>query len=85
MAKLRPITHQALTDVKYDIKSRDITIKEGEQYEVAERLFNEDPSIIYFNYWSDADLEENGFYTYPIERADIELHKKYIKGNDYED
>lgn len=76
MAKLRPITLKALTDVHYDINSRDIIINEGEQYKVAAKLFSEDKNgeILYFYYWSDADIKSgNGFYTYPIERSDIEF------------
>ena len=48
MALLRPITQQALTDVKYDIKSRDIHIEESERYSVAKKMFEEDKSILYF-------------------------------------
>ena len=72
MARLRPITQRALTDPKYDITSCDIEVKEGEQYKVAEEYFNKCDSILFFFYWSDADLKVNGFYTYPIEREDIE-------------
>jgi hypothetical protein len=73
MGKLRPITYQSLTDVHYDIKSRDITIKDGEQYNVAAKMFKEDSKreILYFYYWDDAALKENGFYTYSIDRKDI--------------
>lgn len=78
MAKLRPITKQALTDVKYDIKSRDITITDGTQYEVASRLFDEDKEIIYFNYWSDKSLATgNGMMDYSIERKDVEWWKNH--------
>ena len=70
MAKLRPITHQALTDVKYDIKSRDIHIEEKDRYSVAKKMFEEDKSILYFYYWDDADERRGGFYTYPIENDD---------------
>ena len=48
MALLRPITQQALNDVKYDIHSRDIHIKESERYSVAKKMFEEDKSILYF-------------------------------------
>lgn len=74
MAKLRPVTHQALTDPKYIIDSRDIQIKEGEQYEVAERLFNEHPEILYFNYWDDE--EGNRMMDYSIDREDVKLRKE---------
>lgn len=67
MALLRPITQQALNDVKYDIHSRDIHIEESERYSIAKKMFEEDKSILYFFYWSDADEENGGFYTYPIE------------------
>ena len=67
MAFLRPITRQALTDVKYDVYSRDIHIKESERYSIAKKMFKEDNSILFFFYWSDADEERGGFYTYPIE------------------
>ena len=67
MALLRPITQQALDDVKYDIHSRDIDIKESERYSIAKKMFEEDKSILYFFYWNDADEERGGFYTYPIE------------------
>ena len=69
MAKLRPMTHQALTDVKYDIHSRDVHIKEGEQYKIANKMFEEDSEILFFYYWNDKDEENHGFYTYPIERV----------------
>ena len=74
MAKLRPITLRALTDVAFDIESGDITIKEGEEYKVAAEMFKADKKreILYFYYWNDADLKANGFYTYPIEREDVE-------------
>lgn len=73
MAKLRPITERALTDPKYDIKSCDIEVKEGEQYKVAKEYFEKCSGILYFYYWNDADLKVNGFYTYPIERDDVRI------------
>lgn len=48
MAFLRPMTHQALTDDKYDINSRDIHIKEKDRYSVAKRMFEEDEEILFF-------------------------------------
>ena len=76
MARLRAVTKRSLTDVSY--KSRDIPVKEGEQYGVATRLFNEDTKgeILFFYYWSDEDLANKGFYTYPIEREDCEIFQK---------
>ena len=80
MALLRPITQQALSDLKYDIKSRDITINEGEQYEIASALFQKDKSIIYVNFWSDATLAAgNGQMDYSISRDDVEWYEKYMK------
>ena len=55
MALLRPITQQALNDVKYDIHSRDIHIEESERYSIAKKMFEEYKSILYFFYWNDAD------------------------------
>ena len=66
MALLRPITQQALNDVKYDVRSRDIHIEESERYSIAKKMFEEDKSILYFFYWSDADEENGNFYTYLI-------------------
>ena len=48
MAFLRPMTHQALIDDKYDINSRDIHIKEKDRYSVAKRMFEEDEEILFF-------------------------------------
>ena len=48
MALLRPITQQALNDVKYDVHSRDIHIEESERYSVAKKMFEEDKSILFF-------------------------------------
>ena len=77
MAKLRPITNQALTDVKYDIKSRDITIKDGQQYVVAAFYFHKCKDILYFNYWSDASLAEgNVMMDYSITKEDVEWCEK---------
>ena len=78
MAKLRPITHQALTDVKYDIKSRDIIINDGQQYVVAAFYFHKCKDILYFNYWSDASLASgNGMMDYSITKEDVEWHEKH--------
>ena len=80
MAKLRPITKQALTDAKYDIKSRDITIEDGQQYPIALSLFRKDDGILYFNYWSDASLADgNGMMDYSIDRKDAEWWERNIK------
>ena len=77
MARLRPITNQALTDVKYDIRSMDVEIEDGEQYKVASEMIEKDKSIIFFYYWSDADIKSgNGMYTYPIEKEDLDWWRK---------
>lgn len=68
MAFLRPITKQALTDVHYDIKSRDIHIEEKDRYDIANKLFKEDSNILFFYYWNDIDEKLGGGYTYPIEK-----------------
>lgn len=70
MAFLRPITQQALTDVKYDIKSRDIHIEEKDRYSMAKKIFEEDKDILFIYYWDDADEMQGGGYTYPIENDD---------------
>ena len=72
MAFLRLITQQALTDVKYDVYSRDIHIEESERYSIAKKMFKEDKSILFFFYWNDADEESGRFYTYPIESNVVE-------------
>lgn len=77
MARLRPITNQALTDCQYDIKSRDMTIKDGEQYAIAEKMFLEDSKILYFNYWSDKDIAEGcKMMSYSISREDVKWWKE---------
>ena len=76
MARLRPITNQALTDVHYDIKSKDVIINEGEQYSVASNMLESDKSILYFLYWDDADFKAGGMYTYPIDKEDIEYWRR---------
>lgn len=68
MAFLRPMTHQALIDDKYDINSRDIHIKEKDRYSVAKRMFEEDEEILFFYYWDDIDEELGGGYTSLIEK-----------------
>ncbi len=80
MAMLRPITKQALTDAKYDIHSRDMTIEDGQQYPIALSLFRKDKGILYFNYWSDASLAEgNVMMDYSIDRNDAEWWERNIK------
>ena len=85
MAMLRPITKQALTDAKYDIHSRDMTIEEGQQYPIASSLFRKDKSILYFNYWSDASLAEgNVMMDFSIDRNDVEWWERNIKNKSNE-
>lgn len=45
-----------------------IPTKEGEQYELAKKMFNEDSKILYFYYFDDRAERENRFYNYPITR-----------------
>jgi hypothetical protein len=71
MAKLRSFRN---IDV---IHSADIEIKEGEQYEVARKLFEENSDIMYFYYFDDNAVLNNRFYTYPIQRHSVETHFKY--------
>ena len=77
MALLRPVTKQALTDPKYDIHSRDIEVKDGQQYIIASFFFNKYDDILYFNYWSDADRARgNGQLTYSISREDVAWYEE---------
>ncbi len=84
MAKVRGITKQMLTDVKADIRKYEVLCKQGEQHNVAEKLMQENPNILYCNYWNDKDLEWGGQLTYSITREDCEYHKKMISQNDDE-
>ena len=78
MAFLRPITHQALTDAKYDIRSHDIHIKEKENYQMAKKLFDEDKNgdILYFYYFNDSAEQNNRFYTYAITKESADYMAK---------
>lgn len=51
---------------------KDHLVTEGEQYRVAKEIWENEPSILYFFYWQDKDLNKHQFYTYPIEREDID-------------
>ena len=77
MAMLRPMTEKKLTDISADIHDGEVMVDEGKEYEVADKLFSADPNIIFFYYWNDADLSADGFYSYPIDRKDVELWKIY--------
>lgn len=79
MGMLRPITKEKLTDVRADVHKGEVIVEEGKEYEMADRLFKENPNIIFFYYWNDSDLIGNQFYTYPIDRDDIEIWKKYLR------
>ena len=76
MAKLRKVTHDLLTRPSEDLSRYDIKIEEGTQYEVAEKLMAEDYTIIYCNYWNDADEKAGGQLTYSINRQDIANRKR---------
>lgn len=56
------------------IHTNKIPIKDGEQYDVAKKLFEENRDIMYFYYFNDDAEQNNRFYTYPIQRHSIELH-----------
>lgn len=56
------------------IHTNKIPIKDGEQYDVAKKLFEENRDIMYFYYFNDDAELNNRFYTYPIQRHSIELH-----------
>ena len=76
MAKLRGITDEMLTRADADIRQYEFIIKEGTQYEVAERLMKNNYRIIYCNYWNDADEKAGGQLTYSIDRQDIANMKR---------
>lgn len=58
---------RAFSDID-KIHTNHIPIQEGEQHDVAKKLFEEDDRIMYFYYFSDWAEENNRFYTYPITR-----------------
>lgn len=70
MAKLRGITKEMLSSVDADIHEYEVSIKEGEQYRMANALLAENPDIVYFNYWDDEDEKYGGQLTYSINRED---------------
>lgn len=59
------------------IHTNKIPIKEGEQYDVAKKLFEENSDIMYFYYFNDYAEQNNCFYTYPIQKHSVENHFKY--------
>ena len=69
---------RAFSDID-KIRTNRIPIKEGEQYDVAKKLFEEDGGIMYFYYFSDWAEENNGFYTYAITRDDADYMTKNQK------
>lgn len=64
---------RAFSDID-KIHTNKIPIKDGEQYDVAKKLFEENRDIMYFYYFNDDAEQNNRFYTYPIQRHSIELH-----------
>jgi hypothetical protein len=64
---------RAFSDID-KIHTNKIPIKDGEQYDVAKKLFEENRDIIYFYYFNDDAEQNNRFYTYPIQRHSIEIH-----------
>ena len=64
---------RAFSDID-KIHTNKIPIKDGEQYDVAKKLFEENRDIMYFYYFNDNAEQNNRFYTYPIQRHSIELH-----------
>ena len=58
------------------IHTNKIPIKEGEQYDVAKKLFEENSDIMYFYYFNDYAEQNNCFYTYPIQKHSVESHFK---------
>lgn len=71
MALLRPIKKNQTTTEMY---ASQVHIEEGEEYEVAKKMFEEDKDILYFFYFNDKAEKRNGFYTYPIEKSDVKLY-----------
>ena len=64
---------RAFSDID-KIHTNQIPIKDGEQYDVAKKLFEENRDIMYFYYFNDDAEQNNRFYTYPIQRHSIEIH-----------
>lgn len=76
MAKIRGITDEMLTNPIADIHRYEFIIREGTQYEFAERLMKENYRIVYCNYWNDEDEKKGGQLTYSIDRQDIVNRKR---------
>ena len=60
-----------LTNPIADIHRYEFIIREGTQYDVAERLMKENYRIVYCNYWNDEDDKNGRQLTYSIDRKDI--------------
>lgn len=69
---------RAFSDIDVVCENK-IPINDGEQYEVAKKLFEEDDRIMYFYYFSDWADENKRFYTYPITRSDADYMTKNQK------
>lgn len=69
---------RAFSDIDVVCENK-IPIKDGEQYDVAKKLFEEDDRIMYFYYFSDWADENKRFYTYPITRSDADYMTKNQK------
>lgn len=61
------------------IHTNHIPIKEGEQYDVAKRLFEENSDIMYFYFFNDDAEQNNRFYTYPITKVSVEVYFRFNK------
>ena len=77
MAKIRGITDEMLTNPIADIHRYEFIIREGTQYDVAERLMKENYRIVYCNYWNDEDEKNGRQLTYSIDRKDITDRKGF--------
>lgn len=77
MAKIRGITDEMLTNPIADIHRYEFIIREGTQYDVAERLMKENYRIVYCNYWNDEDEKNGRRLTYSIDRKDIADRKGF--------
>lgn len=69
---------RAFSDID-KIHTNRIPIKEGEQYDVAKRLFEENSDIMYFYFFNDDAEQNNRFYTYPITKDSIGVHFRFNK------
>ena len=77
MAKIRGITDEMLTNPIADIHRYEFIIREGTQYDVAEKLMKENYRIVYCNYWNDEDEKNGRQLTYSIDRKDIADRKEF--------